>query len=306
MIKLSWKSLLAFLQLTRPLFLAGGLILHALGAVIALVDGYPFHPGRFLLGQLLITSVQLMTHYANEYYDQEGDRINANRTWFSGGSGVLARGSLTPQTVRLAALIFAAIAMVILIIIGSRLAVIFVLGGTGLAAAWSYSGPPLFLVNTGWGELVASLIVPGMVPLIGYVMQSGGTVGWNVMAAVIPLGLLHFSMLVAFEVPDRQADEAVGKRTLVVRQGYRRAMFLHNFSLFLAFCVILGLFPLGWPGAKFVWLLLPLAIWQAVRFHRFTGQERTRFLWLTMRAILLFALAAFLMLAGYLFTWFRG
>ncbi len=56
----------AFLVLTRPFFLLGGVLLYLLGVTFALAGGIPFQLGYFVLGQLLVTSVQLMVHYANE------------------------------------------------------------------------------------------------------------------------------------------------------------------------------------------------------------------------------------------------
>ena len=54
------------------------------------------------LGQLLVTSIQLMTHYANEYYDYDVDAaVGPARTPFSGGSGVLVGGQVISEQVGL-------------------------------------------------------------------------------------------------------------------------------------------------------------------------------------------------------------
>ncbi|HJW84932.1 MAG TPA: prenyltransferase, partial [Anaerolineae bacterium] len=86
-------SLWSFIQLTRPLFLLGGALMYGLGAAIAYSAGASIDWGRYALGQVIVTSIQAMTQYANEYYDLEVDRAaGSNRTWFSGGSGVLPAG----------------------------------------------------------------------------------------------------------------------------------------------------------------------------------------------------------------------
>ncbi len=295
-----------FIRLTRPLFLVGGVLLNLLGAATALHDGAVFHPGRFLLGQALITCVQLMTHYANEYYDLETDRLNNQRTWFSGGSGVLTSGSLSPAAAMTAAKIFALASIAAALAAGFQVRPVLLAGLAALGAAWSYSGPPFTLVRTGWGELSASLVVAGLVPVVGYMMQSGGPLRPTILLALLPLVLLHFAMLIAFQIPDLPADKAVGKQTIAVRLDLRRVVRLHNISLLFAFCVIVILTIMGWPGAKLAWLPFPIAIWQAHRTSSLlrSDQPVPRYHWLTARALVLFALTTALWLFGVIAAWY--
>lgn len=68
-------------------------MLYALGAAAAVQMGITINWAVYLLGQVVVTSIQLMGQYLNEYYDKEVDRLTANnRTWFSGGSGALSAG----------------------------------------------------------------------------------------------------------------------------------------------------------------------------------------------------------------------
>ena len=50
-----------------------------------------------------MTSFQLMTHYANDYFDLEADRANQTPTTWSGGSRVLPAGELSPRVALIAA-----------------------------------------------------------------------------------------------------------------------------------------------------------------------------------------------------------
>src|SRR5574338_631098 len=109
------RTLIHFLRLTRPLFLFGGANLYAIGVLIAVADGYKMDLLHLLAGQAMVTAIQLMTHYANEYYDQETDRLNTERTWFSGGSGVLTSGDLPPRAALYGALVCATAALVIIL-----------------------------------------------------------------------------------------------------------------------------------------------------------------------------------------------
>jgi 1,4-dihydroxy-2-naphthoate octaprenyltransferase len=288
-----------FIKLTRPVFLLGGIMLYALGAAFAWSQGFAIHPLNYLLGQLLVTATQLMTHYANEYYDQECDRYNTlGRTWFSGGSGILASGALAPQVVRRASLWMAFTALGFLVVIGFSTPILFVLGAASLLGAWFYSAPPLSLVSTGWGELTTSLIVALFVPLVGYAQQTGGQIHPSLLLACIPLVLVHLTMLIAFSIPDLQADQQVGKRTLVVRLGREKVILVHNLLLLLAVAACLLVGSWGISMVRFAWIALPLMGWQAVTIYRYRYTPPPPYLWLTLRAIGLFAFCSFLWLIG--------
>lgn len=296
-----------FLKLTRPIFLMGGFMLYALGVAAAVYEGANFDLGRYLTGQILVTCIQLMTHYANEYYDQPGDNLNTrNRTWFSGGSGVLAEGTFPPEMALTAARLFAGLGLVMLVVAATQVPVILVLGLISFFGAWFYSAPPIALVSTGWGELSASLVVAFLVPLVAYTMQTGGTISPTILLISIPLVLVHLAMLIAFQIPDWNADQAVGKRTLAVRLGPASVSHLHNLALLAGFIVTLALVLSHSPGAQFSLLALPLAVWQAFRIRRYlpptseSSPGPIPYIWLTLPAVGLFALFVALWLAGFI------
>src|SRR5829696_1130897 len=104
------SRLLAFVRMSRPHFLVGGFMLYALGALIARWQGYVIDFGLYWIGQLYVTGVQLMTHYLNEYWDVETDRLNQSRTPFSGGSGMLGPDGVTREAAFTAAVACLAVA----------------------------------------------------------------------------------------------------------------------------------------------------------------------------------------------------
>lgn len=208
------SPVLAFLRLSRPHFLVGGFVLYALGARFAPETSI----ATYLLGQTLVTSAQITAHYVNEYADAEVDQMVANRTLFSGGSGVIPAGDLPASVALRAGLVASAIA------IGSAIAVTLVspaaaiLGLGALLVSWLYSAPPARLLDTGWGELATSAVVTVVVPAIG-VLANGGTVDSRLVAVAAILFAIHMAMMLAFEFPDAKTDAAAGKRVLVVRLG---------------------------------------------------------------------------------------
>ncbi len=211
----------AFVRLSRPHFLLGGFLMFGLGASTA----RELDPLGYLVGQVMVTASQVTAHYVNEWADVEPDRMVARRTLFSGGSGVLTEGLLSP-TVALRA---AWVTTVIAIVAAGALAFISVpaalLGLAALGISWSYSTPPLRLLGTGWGEAATSLVVAVMVPLIGVLAQGDrpGTALWRTVGILF---LLHVAMMLAFELPDVDSDGLSGKRVMAVRIGRRRTVLL--------------------------------------------------------------------------------
>jgi 1,4-dihydroxy-2-naphthoate octaprenyltransferase len=268
------RSVLAFVRLGRPLFLGGGFLLFGLGAATAAVAGHPIDRSRYALGQAVVTALQLMTHYANDYFDYDADRANPTPTAWSGGSRVLTAAELPRRVALVAALVLAALGIALAAVLsydaggGTALIVVAI-----LALAWEYSAPPLRLCATGLGELDTAIVVTGLVPLLGFTLQAPDLVGLGALGlALAPLALLQLAMLLAIEFPDAAGDAATGKRTLVVRLGAARAARLYAAVTALAYLWLPIAVALGMP-ARVAWcaaLPVPIAIWRIARIaeHR--------------------------------------
>ncbi len=250
---------LAFVKLGRPLFLGGGFILYALGAAVA---GHAIDWHRYALGQGCVTAFQLMTHYANDYFDLEADKANATPTRWSGGSRVLAGDALPPRVALIAALVLATTGVAI----GTQLWDAAPILGAMLVLAWFYSAPPLRLCASGFGELDTAIVVTGLVPWLGFTLQAGEHRG-VLLAAIAPLALLQIAMLLAIEFPDAAGDAATGKRTLVVRLGAPRAAKLYAALTALAYLWLPVAWWLGVPGRVVLLAAIPapFAAWQIAR-----------------------------------------
>ncbi len=275
------QRLIAFLRLGRPLFLVGGIVLHALGVALALYSGARLNLAALIWGQVAISAIQWMTHYANDYFDREIDRANPTPTNWSGGSRVLLDGRIPPRAALVMALTLASIgvcaALVLAFAVGTG-ALTLPLIGLALLLAWFYSAPPLRLHSHGVGELTAALLVPGLTPLIGFYLQRGRLEVLPLLA-VFPLCCLQFAMLLSIEFPDAAGDRAGGKRTLVVRLGDARAARLYAAALLLTYAALPLLVIAGLPtlAALAVALMSPLALLQLGRLRR--GDYRTPARW---------------------------
>ncbi len=214
--------LLAFVRLSRPLFLYGGFAGVALGAAVAHAAGQRIGISAYLWAQALVTSFQLMVHYANDYFDREAD-AHATPTAWSGGSGVLAAGALRPSVALAAAVVCAALGLAAtarFALAGN--ATVAWLGAAIFVFAWCYSAPPVRLAARGLGELDTALVVAVLVPLAGYAAFAG-RLDEALTGVVTSAAVAMFAMMLCVELPDAGWDRAAGKRNLVVRWGPARA-----------------------------------------------------------------------------------
>jgi 1,4-dihydroxy-2-naphthoate octaprenyltransferase len=295
------RDVIAFIRLGRPKFLGGGFVLYALGAAIAARHGHAIAWRQYLVGQGAVTAFQLMTHYANDYFDYDADRANATPTKWSGGSRVLPAGELPRSAALVGALVLAALgigASIALVSSGSlampTLALVLVL-------AWEYSAPPLRLCAAGLGELTTAIVVTVLVPWLGFYLQAPSGGGGRALAlTIVPLALLQIAMLLAIEFPDEAGDAKTGKRTLVVRLGAVAAARLYVAITALAFLWPVIAFALGLPARVAIALALPapIAIWRMTQIA--DHADATAFERLTFWAVFLLVATSALALGAWL------
>lgn len=245
---------------------------NGLGIAIALYLGAEINWTGALWCQLAITATQLMTHYSNDYFDQDADAATNTPTRWAGGSRVLPDGLLQPRAALAAALAcggvaLAATAVVVSSVSAPLLTLILLL--LALALAWSYSSPPLWLNRRGLGEISGALLVPGLTTLLGFQVQAGQLAAPPLLA-VVPLCCFQFAMLLSVNFPDAVGDARVNKRTLVVILGPARSGRLFAGALALAYLLLPLLVAAGLPRQVALALLLtvPIAAWQAWRIRR--------------------------------------
>lgn len=170
-----------------------------------------------IAGLLALLPVAATIHYANEYADRDTDAIT-DRTPFSGGSGALVETGLPASFLRTAtaAAAFASIGVLAIGFVGGWLPLEAVgLLVLGFVAGLAYSLPPIQLVRRGAGEPINALLGGVFLPIYGVaVVGTPAAAAWLV---VVPFALVVGCNLLAVHWPDREADAAVGKRTLAVR-----------------------------------------------------------------------------------------
>jgi 1,4-dihydroxy-2-naphthoate polyprenyltransferase len=217
----------------RPLFLIGTTPLYLLGVAAAWHDTKTVHVSLLLSGLFLVWLIQLMTHYNNEYHDLETDLATETATRISGGSRVLVKRLVPRITARIAAmtallLAIALAAVMVVVMNAGRLTLGF--AGAAEFLGWFYSARPLRLESTGAGELVTIAVSCFLVPLMSYYLQVP-IIKPIILIACAPVGLLTLALILTSEIPDFHGDRSTGKKTMVVRFGRARAIWLINAAL---------------------------------------------------------------------------
>ncbi len=216
---------------------------------------------------------------ANDYFDHlsRNDWLNTNVTPFSGGSRFIQHRLLSPEATLLASLFFltlgCAIGCIILVLTQSLF--IFALGLTGLLGGFFYTAPPFKFGYRGIGEVVIWFLF-GLLPVYGaYYLQTQSFC----LTALLPgsiVGILIFLIILANEFPDRDADAAVAKNTLVVLFGTHFSGWIYRITLitsyFLAALFVIIYTSFLWAGLAYL-VTMPIAI-VAVKFAN--GSDLTK------------------------------
>ncbi len=143
--------------------------------------------------------------------------------------------------------------------------------------AMAYTVPPLKFSHRGLGELNVALTHSVGAIMAGYVAQGGGWTDSTPWLLALPLGVSVLPSILLAGCPDREADEAAAKRTLVVILGKRGAVRL-AMAASLAAPTIAALLSLagedtaallGWSAAGGA----VHAVWLLRRLRRFTAGE---------------------------------
>jgi 1,4-dihydroxy-2-naphthoate octaprenyltransferase len=238
------------------------------------------HGGINLLTALLTLVGALAMHASvnmlNDYFDfKSGLDLATLRTPFSGGSGVLPSGELTPNNV-----LYAGVGT---LLVGFGIGSYFIYAWgfdpvllTILALATvSVAGYSSVFSHWGLGELMAGASFGPLLVLGTYYLQTG-TVAVEPILVGTSLGILVAGILYINEFPDSKADEMTGRRHLVVRWGKNKAAYRFRLLIASSYAIIVigVLTGLVTPLALVALIALPKA-WNGTRIlgNNYDGNE---------------------------------
>lgn len=240
---------------------------YAIGALAA-AGSAALGSAAFWIGYFALFSIEAATVLANELYDYAADRGNGRYGPFNGGSRVIVDGRLSSRAMGRGALVAVALAAVFSVSLAAFTEAPPAASGGLLAAlavlAIGYTVPPLQLCYRTAGEIDVGFTHGPAVLVCGWIFMGGG---WNdpvPWLMGLPIALAALPSITLSNVPDREADAAVGKLTIAARFGQRGAIrFAMLATAAAATCAVIWPFLDALPAVHGVvpWLAVPHAAW---------------------------------------------
>jgi len=226
-----------WLLIIRAPFLPLSVVLAFVGTCIAWYDG-AFHLGYALLAFFGLLLAHISVDVLNEYFDyKSGVDLETVRTPFSGGSGALPAGLLSPKQ----ALWLGLGSFVAIIPVGIYFTIVsgWLLLPLLLVAAVCIIIYTPFILKMGWPEWAPGLGM-GALPVLGAYFIQTGTYTLPVVVACIPSGILVHNLLLLNEFPDVEADSRGGRRTLPITMGKAKAGIVYSVLTVVVYLWIIG------------------------------------------------------------------
>ena len=254
-----------------------------------------FRPVPFLICMLFAVMAQIVSNFANEYFDFRNGLDHKGREGFRRG---VTEGDISPNAMLRATicLLLTACAVGCTLIIWGGWWLIAV--GLAIAVfALAYSAGPWPLSHHGLGD-IAVVIFFGIVPvMLTTYVQTGSWDMWKLALPIsVAIGLMGSNVLIVNNYRDADDDRAVGKRTTVVILG-RKTMGTVYFAngiiaVVLAVFVTIANVPLIWQAGALLYANLHYMLW--VKLTHLKGAQLNPVLGQT--AMLLFGFSLWLTL----------
>lgn len=234
-------SLSAWWQGTRYHFVSSSFLAVTVGGAFAWAWEGRFDAVNHVLVLIAVVVNHVALNLTDDYFDYKHavDAVDpAWRSAYSGGSGVLTGGLLSPASVRRAFGLGYLVTALIGICLAWRAGPWVLLFLTvGLLSSIFYTAPPVQLGYRGLGEVVMLLNFGPVLGLGAYYVQAG-RVTFPAFWMTLPLGVIIFSLICVNEIPDYTEDSRGGKRNLVARFGQRAGARLYVAGLVVAYLIL--------------------------------------------------------------------
>jgi 1,4-dihydroxy-2-naphthoate polyprenyltransferase len=246
----------------RPRTLPAAISPVLVGTALIRRDHHSINYLNALLALFVSLLLQIAVNYSNDYSDGIRGTDN-NRV---GPVRLVASGLASARAVKQAAFICFAIASALGTILAIRVSWWLVLVGlVSIFAAWNYTGGKRPYGYSGLGE-ISVFIFFGLVATVGsYVVQSH-RISWQSVLISVPVGALSCSLLAINNLRDLPKDSLVGKKTVAVRLGDKRARAMFNALLLLAHLAgLLAAFITPWALITLLFVPISLKISRGIR-----------------------------------------
>ncbi|WP_286229422.1 1,4-dihydroxy-2-naphthoate polyprenyltransferase [Neobacillus mesonae] len=235
------KGFQVWWQLTRPHTLTAAFIPVVLGTALALKEGN-IHFGLFFAMLIACLLIQAATNMFNEYYDFKRGLDTEHSV---GIGGTIVRDGIKPKTVMQLALGCYAIALLLGVYICMNSSWYLALVGLiCMAVGYLYTGGPLPISYTPFGELFSGLFMGMFIILIAFFIQTGTVTTGSILFS-IPIFILVSAINLSNNIRDLDGDKENGRKTVAVLLGKQKAVTLLAVMFAFSYLWVLGLIISG-------------------------------------------------------------
>ncbi|EEQ80303.1 1,4-dihydroxy-2-naphthoate polyprenyltransferase [Staphylococcus warneri] len=267
-----YSTVKKYWQLMRPHTLTAAVVPVLVGTASAklFLLGSEDHLKFSLFLAMLIACllIQAATNMFNEYYDFKKGLDDHTSV---GIGGAIVRNGMSPKLVMNIAIAFYIIAALLGIFLAFHSSFwIIPIGVFCMAIGYLYTGGPMPISWTPFGELFSGVFMGMIIILLAFFIQTGNVQGliiWLSIPIVITIGLINM----ANNIRDRVKDKASGRKTLPILLGKRASVIFMAIMYIVAYALVVftALFKSG--GSLFYLLVLlsfPMPIKAVRRFNK--------------------------------------
>lgn len=241
-----------YLMLTRPHTLTASFVPVFVGTASVLLFA-DIRWGMFFLMLIATILIQSATNMFNEYYDFKRGLDSHESV---GIAGAIVRNGMSPRLVLTIALIFYGIAAVIGIIITINSSWwILVIGAVSMAVGYLYTGGPVPISWTPFGEIFAGFFMGTVIIMITFFIHTGTLHVFPLLMSIPPaitIGLLNM----ANNIRDRKKDKESGRKTYVILVG--KSIAVMTAAVLLIFSYVFLIYITFFTSMGSLFLLIPL------------------------------------------------
>ncbi|MFT8320664.1 MAG: 1,4-dihydroxy-2-naphthoate polyprenyltransferase [Bacillus sp. (in: firmicutes)] len=238
-------------QLTRPHTLTASFIPVLIGTVLAM-QYLPINVTLFLAMLSACLFIQIATNLFNEYYDFKRGLDTADSV---GIGGAIVRHGMKPKSVLQIALLLYSISLLLgIYICMSSSWWIALVGLFGMAIGYLYTGGPLPIAYTPFGEVFSGVCMGSIFILVSFYIQTNMINLQSVLISV-PIAFLVGSINLANNIRDIEEDTLGGRKTIAILLGFDKSVILLASLFALSYIWIIAFILFGFLSP---WLLVVL------------------------------------------------
>lgn len=241
-----------YFMLTRPHTLTASFVPVFIGTASVMLFG-DIRWTMFFLMLIATLLIQSATNMFNEYYDFKRGLDSHESV---GIAGAIVRNGMSPKLVLTIAILFYSIAAILGIIITINSSFwILVVGAISMAIGYLYTGGPVPISWTPFGEIFAGFFMGTVIIMITFYIHTGTLHVFPLLMSIpsaITIGLLNM----ANNIRDRKKDKESGRKTFVILVGKPFAVATAGMLLLLSYVFLVYMAFFTNMGSVF--LLIPL------------------------------------------------